>query len=74
MREAPSTISFGENNDVCTILHRQTADRMPPTITGGGAGALISDEEIYVKNTADRSGPFSDGCQLIALRDYQGKE
>jgi len=52
IRESPKRVYFGENNEFCSIFARQVADPTPPTIMGGGAGAMTSEGEVYVKDMA----------------------
>jgi len=45
-------VRFGEGNEIHAISTRKAEDQTPPTIMGGGAGTLISEGQIYVRNMA----------------------
>jgi len=51
-KKAKRSVTFGEYNETHAISSRGVEDQNPPSLMGGGAGTMISEGEIYVKNMA----------------------
>ena len=51
-KKAQRSVTFGEYNETHAISSRGVKDQNAPSVMGGGAGTMISEGEIYVKNMA----------------------
>ena len=49
-KKSDRSVAFGEHNETHAISSRRVEDPNPPSVMGGGAGTMISEGEIYVKN------------------------